>query len=297
MQIDFVENKEARNQYIERLETLDKVKRLFLIPEMNVATTKTVAEYFEVDVELIQKCYQRNKNEIDADGVEVKSVSGLSGHYVQLDRSPVKTTFLIGNEYKFDVPNRGVKCFSKRAILRMAMLLRDSAVAKEVRTQLLNVFEHSTVEQKTNEIDNEQDLIMELGRAYVSKDFDRFALANQNYIGYQNRHIYSLKNDNKALSTGILEWEDRDKINKAVRYLASRVGNNFGKAWKELYDELRYKHRIGPTQRGQSPYIQYVKHDEWPLVVRSLSAICEKYGFSPTEIFEKSKINSMAVAN
>lgn len=41
------------------------------------------------------------------------------------------------------IPNRGIRCFSKRAVLRFGMLLRDSEVAKEVRTQLLNIKEEA----------------------------------------------------------------------------------------------------------------------------------------------------------
>ncbi|PDZ88976.1 hypothetical protein CON47_25665 [Bacillus thuringiensis] len=43
------------------------------------------------------------------------------------------------------------------------MLLRDSEVAKEVRTQLLNIEEHTAAEVKTYEIDYEQEV---LGRSF-----------------------------------------------------------------------------------------------------------------------------------
>lgn len=49
--------------------------------------------------------------------------------------------------------------FPKRAILRVGMLLRDSEVAKEVRTQLLNIEEHTAAEVKTYEIDYEQEVL------------------------------------------------------------------------------------------------------------------------------------------
>lgn len=49
--------------------------------------------------------------------------------------------------------------FPKRAILRVGMLLRDSEVAKEVRTQLLNIEEHTATEVKTYEIDYEQEVL------------------------------------------------------------------------------------------------------------------------------------------
>ena len=37
------------------------------------------------------------------------------------------------------LPNRGMKLFPKRAILRVGMLLRDSEIAKEIRTRLLDI--------------------------------------------------------------------------------------------------------------------------------------------------------------
>ena len=52
--------------------------------------------------------------------------------------------------------NRGLKVFPQRAIPRIGMLLRDSDVAKEVRTQLLNIEEKASGETKTHDIDEEQ---------------------------------------------------------------------------------------------------------------------------------------------
>lgn len=40
----------------------------------------------------------------------------------------------------FEISNSGLVLFPKRAILRVGMLLRDSEIAKEVRTRLLDVF-------------------------------------------------------------------------------------------------------------------------------------------------------------
>lgn len=52
------------------------------------------------------------------------------------DSSKAGVKFKIGDTEVL-INNRGIRCFSKRAILRIGMLLRDSEVAKEVRTQLL----------------------------------------------------------------------------------------------------------------------------------------------------------------
>ena len=76
-QLQFTQKKEKelRNQYIGRVEVLEKVKELFLIPELEVMTVKQVAEFYEVDPHTITVCFQRNKAEVDEDGVMHYSVS------------------------------------------------------------------------------------------------------------------------------------------------------------------------------------------------------------------------------
>lgn len=135
---DLSVNKELRETCMEQVDALEKVKKLFLIPGMEVMTTKQVAEYFQVDSETIQKVYQRNKAELDLAGATLKSLADF-----ELDKAPVQsnkrgvTTFQISEGNYIEVSNRGVKCFTQKAILRIAMLLRDSEIAKEVREQLI----------------------------------------------------------------------------------------------------------------------------------------------------------------
>ena len=240
--------KDLRDAAIERVEVLDKVKMLFLVPQMMMATTEQVADYYEVPLVTIKTCYLRNKDEIDLDGVKVKtgqdfsqligqkihneSFEALTGQNESFENVGIVeiirhgrtgSTYKFSNGLSIDVPNRGIRCFSKRAILRIGMLLRDSNIAKEVRTQILNAFEKTSDEQKTFDINDEQSLYMKFAKAAIA---------------------------------GL----------RKVR---------FDVVWKELYDELLYKHRIGLSMRGKKPYIQYVKEDEWPMVQQSLVAICQ----------------------
>lgn len=61
----------------------------------------------------------------------------------------------LGNGVTLSVPNGGVLLFSKRAVLRIGMLLQGSEVAQEVRTQLLNIFDQSTEEQRLADLELE----------------------------------------------------------------------------------------------------------------------------------------------
>lgn len=296
-EMEFIDKKDLRDQAIERVEVLDKVKKLFLIPKMEVMTIGQVAEYYEVDVEIIKKCHQRNHNEIDEDGVYMKtSKDFLKGHFVPLETDKGGSTFKIDENITLKIPNRGIRCFSKRAILRIGMLLRDSEVAKEVRTQLLNVFEHSTEKQKVTEINNEQDLYTRFAKAAIEGTKEDLLYAANEVFQYKNRHIEELKKSNqelaesnKMLTAEILNWGERASLNKAIRIIAGFRNVPFGYVWKELYQELLYKHHISLSQRGNKPLIQHIKENEWSMVQQSLAAICENNGISISRVMWKMK--------
>ena len=90
--------------------------------------------------------------------------------------------------------------------------------------------------------------------------------------------------DNKCLSGQILEWADRSKINFGIRKLALQSKIAYGSLWNELYQELKYKSHIDLKARGNSPFIQYVKEDEWSILLETFSAICNNYDRSPSEM-------------
>ena len=58
-----------KDTLITKIEILNQVKPLVLIPKMEVMTTKMIADYFEVEQDAIRKCYQRNKEKFIQDGV------------------------------------------------------------------------------------------------------------------------------------------------------------------------------------------------------------------------------------
>lgn len=295
-----LEKKDLREQLAGRVEVLDRIKGFFLVPGIECLTARQVADFYRVEYKSIEKCYQRNKAEIDLDGVKILTISDMANQTKCLISSKTtgSVTFQVADNITLTIPNRGIKSFSKRAILRIGMLLRDSEVAKEVRTQLLNTFENATVEQKVVSIDDEQKLLADLGLSFASGDINEFAKATMAYNQFKDRHITQLQHDNKVLAAQILEWDDRSSINKAMRVIATKLNIPFGYPWKWLYDELRYKHNIGLSNRGKNPYIQWVREDEWPLVQQSLCAICEDKGLSPSKVMAAAKLlNDKDVAN
>lgn len=129
--------------------------------------------------------------------------------------------------------------------------------------------------------------MLAVGMAVASGDANAVAVATTNLIAFKNRHIEKLKNDNKALADGILEWKDRDRLNAGIRKLSAVTGIHFSKMWNELYKNLQYKYGICLKQRGGTPYVQWIKESEWDKVIKTFCAMCEAYEQSPTEMFQQ----------
>lgn len=284
----FIDDRTLRDDSVNHYEVLEKVKELLLLPGTELATVKQVSEFYEVGEDAIVAIYSRHADELESDGMKVVKYKDLSNlQYESLKTSKGKVTFFFKDGTLLDFPTRGLKVFPRRAILRVGMLLRDSVIAKEVRTQLLNIEEKSSDEVKVHDINEEQSLMLAVGMAVASGDANAVAVATTNLIAFKNRHIEKLKNDNKALAEGILEWKDRNRLNAGIRKLAAVTGIHFSKMWNELYKNLQYKYGICLKQRGGTPYVQWIKESEWDDVMKTFCAMCEAYEQSPTEMFQQ----------
>lgn len=285
---NLIEQKELREKLIGRVEVLEEVKKLLLIPRTEFMSVQQVANYYEVGKEAIEVIYTRHSSELISDGMTNNSYKDfLNLQHESLETEKGKAIIKFNDGQSLIVPMRGLKVFPRRAILRVGMLLRDSEITKEVRTQLLNIEEKTTNEVKTADITEEQSLALALGMAQASGDITAITIATGNLMAFKNRHIEQLRNDNKALAGDILKWEDRSKINFAVRKLSKTIGKSVGVIWNDLYKELKYKHHIDIKMRGESPFIQYIKEDEWNKVIQTFSAICEENNISPSKILKE----------
>lgn len=315
-----VDNKELRQKYIDRVEILDKVKTLFLIPQLDMMTIQQVADFYEVDLRAIQQCVHRNSDEIYADGVVMKKPHDFgkitkltSCQFPEVSKTANSTTYQIADNVTIVIPNRGVRCFSKRAVLRIGMLLRDSKIAQEVRTQLLNVIEHVESENPqilTQEIDNEQELLMNVAKTFASGDMMKFAEATMALNAYKDRHIKAveeknaelaeknetLAKDNDILSGNILEWSNRATANKVVRLMAMKLKWDFATTWSEIYNELLYKHSINlkarKTRDGRAslPLLAFLHDDEWKVLYQTIAAMLQARYINPSKLFAEAKL-------
>ena len=314
-----VDDKATREKYIDRVEVLDKVKALMLIPQLDMVTIQQVANFYEVELKAVQMCIIRNSEEIYSDGVVMKKpqdfaklAKSTSCLLCEVGKTANSTTYQIAENVTIVIPNRGIRCFSKRAVLRFGMLLRDSKVAQEVRTQLLNVVEHVQSENPqvlTAEISKEQELLNNVATAFASGDMMKFAEATMALNAYKDRHIKAveeknaelteknetLSKDNDILAGNILEWSNRTSANKIVRLMASELKWDFATTWSEIYNELLYRHSINLKARkakdGRTslPMLAFLHDDEWDVLYTTIAAMLQARYVNPSTIFAKAK--------
>ena len=130
-EIALTESPTLRAQYADQVDALDKVKALRLLPDDVHATTDLVATYYEVDRKTIEKLVERNIAELAANGYRV-----IEGQ----ELTDVKSVSSVASRA------RSLALFSRRTILLVGLLLRDSEIAKRVRSVLLDIEEETTTE-------------------------------------------------------------------------------------------------------------------------------------------------------
>jgi len=142
---DLLENGDVRERMLNERNTeiLDKVKDIVWLGEKNKVSINQVARYYEVGLEAVKSMIKRNGDELKEDGIkvvkkkELKEIKGKVQDEPQLDS--------LYEELKY---TRSLTIFPRRAVLRVGMLLRDSEIAKTVRSYLLNIEEQADEDAK-----------------------------------------------------------------------------------------------------------------------------------------------------
>ena len=112
------------------VKVLDDIKYLNTMSD-GYMTIQMVANYFEVPVNTIVKCIQRNKEELFMNGLVVLKGEELKGYLSNDFVSCIMQLTKI----------RHLTLLNRRVILNIAMLLRDSIIAKAIRYTILNVLD------------------------------------------------------------------------------------------------------------------------------------------------------------
>ena len=150
-----ISDRSIRDKCVGHYEVLERVKELLLLPGRELMSIEQVADYYEVSIDHIKSLYGLNREEIDGDGTEMIPRGFYNGSVINptsVEQKQTSVTYTFENGQIVTINNRGLKAFSKRAVLRIGMILQQSSIAKEVRTQLLNIEEKSSNEVKIHDI-------------------------------------------------------------------------------------------------------------------------------------------------
>ncbi|GCD10418.1 hypothetical protein [Clostridium tagluense] len=285
---ELLEQKELREKAISRIEVLDKVGDLLLLPNTEKATTTQVATYYGVDRGVIENYYKLSKyqyikEELESDGMKLYSYSEITNE--------------IGNNFKtlqdngLKIPTRGTYLFPKRAILRMGMLLRDSLIAKEIRTRLLDVIQDvekespQIIHNVVQEISEEKQIMLDRITAEMDGNYDKVCECNAKLFALKNKRIKELEVTNDIIITNALTiMESRDVINRLVRNISMKEYNGmFGMAYGELYTKVNYKLGINIKARDKKKsesYLHTLTQDETYKVEKIVRSWAVKLGLN-----------------
>ena len=310
-------NREQRKQFANRIEVLEKVKAILAVPQLCMATTEQVADYFAVPVDTIRSVYRRNKEELDANGAVLLTPKQIEERKLQnaLSVQDTRGTKLYCvNDVYFTMNNRGARFFPPRAILCMAMMLRDSEVAAEIRTQLLNLVEAAPVEMKVANAQAQEEAMLQFAKAMMAGDSVSIAQAVKDMMALKDHTIAAqaasikklsgektaleeknsaLTASNKMLADGVSAWSPSRTTNAIIRKIGKTIyGGKYGRAWNEFYRELKYQTGISLTQRshGRDSDLSAVKDEEWPDVMRTVASIAYRYCIDVVDVTNESVV-------
>lgn len=247
---DLLENKDARESLMERVEILNKVKELLLLSIGEYATTELVAQYYVTDIKTVQKQVETKYDEFESDGYKVYKREEVKN--LLTDGLSVKTkrggfdVLNAENVIIFSGSNKGVALWTPRSILRLGMLLRDSEVAKEVRTQLLNTVEVAKEKDETivtQHIDEEKQLLINI--AIADNPMEQMVAVNQ-YKQYMERYKEDAIKYKKIYNS--------DKL-----YTTTDIAKDLGMSAKKLNNILKEKEIL--YKKGNTYYF-YSKHQD-----------------------------------
>lgn len=118
-----VESRTARQQYGSRIDVLDKVRAIPFLPDDLHVTKEGVAAFFGVTLQAIDSLIFDNRDELESNGYRVLTGAPLTSFK---EASGIRSRA------------RQLALFDRRTLLNVAMLLRDSEVARQVRRYLLD---------------------------------------------------------------------------------------------------------------------------------------------------------------
>lgn len=222
--------KKDRDQYIDRVDVLDKVKKIIMLPDEYIESKK-VAEYFGVNATNIRMVVSRHENEFTKNEILKLKGKDLVKYKEKLTKSHNVT--LIATAH--------LTLFTRRGVLRLGMLLTNSPVASKIRDYLL------TIEEKTH---NDQKQLQDVEKLIVEsmyKNLKDGMSKNQSFIKIAeelgvskatiNARWHGIAGYKIALKN--IEPQPEAEINNNSQYITELAFSNENNSIAELLNEVK----------------------------------------------------------
>ncbi|MFI8434277.1 hypothetical protein ACIGJO_11070 [Streptomyces sp. NPDC079020] len=133
-ELALLESRALRVERMGRVDVLDKVKSLVMLPDGIHVRTEDVARYFEVSTASVRKLTDRHQQEFTENGMRL-----LHGSELHTFHSDMMSLWTAERGESYPQAATRLRLYTRRTVLNIAMLLRDSDIARCVRTYLLDV--------------------------------------------------------------------------------------------------------------------------------------------------------------
>jgi hypothetical protein len=225
-----LESQAARSSQLAKIEDraedlLNKAKALHfnVWQGTGIATTEQVAEFYEVPIETVRQIVKRNHQEFEADGLKV-----LHGIEIRL----VSDTLSLTNKA------RNLTIWNPRATLRLGYLLRDSPIAKAVRTTSLDFIEQAA-KPKAAPPKSQAEITLALAQQQVDQEQRMQAVeARVNHIEQRSIDAIETLNLLPAPTEPAPPLTERDSLRKLINAWCQSNNIEHEKASRTLYNEL-----------------------------------------------------------
>ena len=207
---DILEKEELRQEILNNnrsLNIMDEYKTITTINNMEYETLDRVAEYFEVDYNCIKMLVINHRDELIKNGLLI--LKGKETKEFLASKNNCSTNYrgyFMADNRRFN--NKSNILVNKRCFLNIAMLLRDSQIAQDIRSKILDIVLNENPKTEISTIDNTELLRM----IKIQSDLIKY---QGNMIKRQDNNINELTKIVKDLSNKI------DDLNKKSKFITT----------------------------------------------------------------------------
>jgi hypothetical protein len=198
-----------------------------------IATTEQVAEFYEVPIKTIESALNSHRSEFDSDGLKV-----LKGEDLKLLK--LKPEFVTLN-FKVTNKARNLTIWNPRATIRIGYLLRDSAIAKAVRTTSLDFIEQAA-KPKAAPPKSQAEMLLAYAQQFVDQEQQLKSIA-KDVQEIKQRSIDAVEAINllPAPTESAPPLTERASLRQLINKWCDATNVDQHLAWTKLYTELYYR--------------------------------------------------------